>query len=296
MRVVSNAWALLMLVGCGVGSEPGKLASTTEPESAPDPDGGTTGGEVGPTPAAPPHGAFLVEDFERGPDTTGTAACQAPGFDSRKPNATEACDRVGWNSSSCRSMFYCDGMGFAGLCPDYIEPVEGAWRGGYSLRLYYDIDANNGAFGGLVLHLANTSVDPNACVVDRPPADLTNFDILSLRVRSGDAVGNAEIALKDADGFETNPKAVLTPLGDEPLVEGRWSRVQVAVCDLLQSDDPNLSQGKLNRQSIAKVLVGFAKQRFINEGTDVQGVRQLDIDDVLFVPCATTGCKPCAQR
>jgi len=240
----------------------------------------------------------MVEDFERGPGLPEVPpnACTNPAFTGLKPpsNAgSPSCDPPGPNSSSCNDSLYCEGQKYGGICPDYIGCDEAAWRGRNSLRLHYNVDASRDAFAGVTFNIANTQTPYTSCVVNRASIDLTKFEYLSMRVRAGDAKGNAEIALQDVSGAETNPKAVISYLGGTALPEGKWTEVKFQLCNLLKTEGQDGGASRLNRGAITKVLIDFAKQRFINEGTDMPGTRQLDVDDVLFWPCPMTGCLPC---
>ena len=250
--------------------------------------------------APPPYPfAFVVDDFERGPAPAASPnLCTLPVFNGRvTPSgaATRTCDILGLNSSSCQGDYYCDGSQYGGVCPEYIGADQGAWRGDYALRLLYNIDANPGAFAGVLFNLGNVAGSWGACAADRTPVDLTNMDSLSFRVRPGDPAGNAEIALQDEDGNETYPKGVLVAFGGAPYAPDQWSEAHFGVCDLLRMKSADGGTTWLNRKAIARVLIGFAKQRFVTEQTDLAGTRQIDLDDVLFMPCATTGCAPCVS-
>jgi hypothetical protein len=258
-------------------------------------------------------GAFVVDDFENGPRAreAETNACMVPQFNGFAPavdGGAVQCDYPGWSPSSCKGVPFCDGT-YGGVCPVYIGRDECAWRGTYSLRLYYNIDKNGGAFAGTTFNLSNKQNPSDTCQVNREPVDLTNFDYLSLRVRPGDAKGNAEVAIQDMHStssnlVETNPKAVLVsspvnsnryipPLTGTMLPQGQWTEVQIKVCDLLKRTTGDGGVAQLDRKAITKVFIDFAKNRFITEGTDLFGTRQLDIDDIVFLPCAMTGCLPC---
>jgi len=155
--------------------------------------------------------------------------------------------------------------------------------------------------------------DSQTCVLDREPVDLSNFEYLSLRVRPGDASGNAEIALQDVTSnsnsnplnlVETAPKLLLAsryivtdntyvpPLSGKMLSQGQWTEVQLKICDLLQRNVDG-GTGKLDRTLITKVLIDFANQPFAAAGTYFSGTRYLDIDDTYFAPCATLPCPAC---
>ncbi len=218
------------------------------------------------------------------------------------------CDYPGWNPRSCKSVPFCDNGG--GVCPLYIGRDSCAWRGSYSLRLFYDIEANGGAFAGITFNLSNKQGPAETCQINSEPVDISRFDYLSIRVRPWDASGNAEVALQDvhstaANLVETNPKMVLvsSPMNSNryfpsltgtKLPKGQWTEVQIRVCDLLRRTTEDGGVTQLDRTAITKVFVDFAKQRFIREDSDLSiSPRQMDIDDILFLPCAATGCLPC---
>jgi hypothetical protein len=255
-----------------------------------------------------PFGAVVIEDFDRGPSSQASPnVCMMA---SPAAVGLSQCDLVGLNAFSCRDDFYCDvANGSASLgtvCPSYVQDE---CRNGYFLRLFYDVDRRQDAFAGVTLNISSKP-DPRLCQLGPiGPVDLSRFDYLSMRVRPGDDRGNAEIALQDLHSndntyAETNPKAVLVlspvnsntyvpPLTGHYLPKGQWTEVQIKMCDLLKHvcDDGGVTI--LDRTAITRVLVGFAKSRFVAEHTDVPGPRRLDIDDIMLLPCATNGCQAC---
>jgi hypothetical protein len=259
----------------------------------------------------------LVDDFERGPGVPEAKPnpCTLPQFSGFNPSVSPSidggslqCDFPGWNTSSCKDELFCDSGG--GVCPAYIGRDQCAWRGDHSVRLFYNIDNDGGAFSGIVLNISNAQ-DSSSCQVSQVPLDVTNFGYLSLRVRPGDARGNAEVALQDVHStatnlVETNPKMVLVsslPGGDNlyspgltaegMLTQGQWTEVQIPVCDLLRRKMDDGGLASLDHHAITKVFIDFAKNRFIAEGTDLPRTRYMDIDDVMFLPCRITGCPTC---
>lgn len=243
------------------------------------------------SPPPPPQLAFMIEDFERGPGAPESFAtsCTLPIFGGQKPGGLgQSCDGSGVNPSGCRGSLYCEGTSSAGICPDYLGQNDGAWRGDYSLRLNYNLDASPDSYAGLVLELAAP-----VCLVNRSPLDLSQYETVSMRLRAMDAQVNAEVALRDSTAVETLPKTVLVQSGDTPMPAGQWVEKRFKLCDLLIHAPTGAAATKLNRGAITEMIIGFARSRFVTEGTYSAGSHFLDIDDVTLQPCPTAGCQPC---
>lgn len=239
----------------------------------------------------PPPLALVVEDFERGPGVPLAIenSCMEPVFAGLIPGTLISCDWPGLTPAGCTSNFYCDGKKLGALCPSFIGRSQ-AWRGDFALRVHFDVDRAYDAFSGLIVNVGGK--DARTCAVNRQSLDISRYETLSLRVRANAVEANAEIALRDADNGETVPKAVLVRSGDAPLPVGEWVEKRLSVCELLGTKAGN-SPSKLRRDAIDSVLVGFAKSRFLTEGTYSAGTHHLDLDDIVFLPCPTTGCAPC---
>jgi len=232
----------------------------------------------------------MVDDFERGPGEYQPNACSKPVFNGLKPSSNTPCDWLSVDPSSCKPDKYCEGQSICGICPSYITAGDAPYRGEYSLRLYYETQMDG--FGGVILTLGERTGDDKSCLVARPAVDLTQFEYLSLWVRAGSSGANAEMALQDANGVETYPKLVLASGNNDQLTPGVWGQRKLSVCDLLHISQDG-GAGHLARSQITKVLLGFAYDTLVSTGAYNDGISQLDVDDISFLPCPNAGCAPC---
>lgn len=250
---------------------------------------------------------IVVQDFERGPGRqTADRGCMGAGFAGMKPSEAPAnCDWPGLSPASCQSSLYCEGCDGFGECLDYLTAEEFPFAGDYSLRIYFDLsrmptcDSKPGPFGGVIFWLGSSGGTPDKCP-GREPADLSNYEALLMQVRAPDNRGSdAEIALKDDSDRETNRakegqrmgKVLLSEFADAGRLPGsKWTQVRIPICELIKGAGGNEN---LNRKAIRALLVGFAREHFVAAGTYVEGLRRLDLDDIVLERCSPSGCSPC---
>lgn len=244
-----------------------------------------------PTPTSAPPGAIVVDDFDQGPNRVRSDSeriCE-------RGIAGSVCDSPGLGA--CLLGTFCNGTSGGGaICPSYVRDPG---REGYFLHLAYEI-SNPTSFVGVTFGIPREG-SRDQCKTNRQPIDLARFDQLSLRVRPYDSEGNLQVQLKAESHdprqlIETAPPVVLishTVGRDSVLPKGQWTEVHLGLCNLLRRTDGSKELGYLDRSVIVNILLSFSKERFIVEGTDYTGVRELDIDDIRLLPCPASGCVPC---
>jgi hypothetical protein len=247
-------------------------------------------------------GVGLVENFERGPAPESVAPeCVQSYFAGQKPpDGAKPCDWPGVTPRGCRATMFCEGCENAGICPDYLFR-DGPAEGDYALRLHAWLDGAvactkntaGDAFAGLLIWMADGAAPADSrCPTGTPLVDVSRFQSLEMTVRLGDPRMNLMVALQDyhsgSTAVETSPKIALLPSGDNP--SGQWRVASVDVCELLKVDQ----RRGLDPRAIAAVVLTVGRSEFERIDAYVAGQpRQIDIDDVRFVPCPDGGCRPC---
>ncbi len=184
--------------------------------------------------------ASEVSECTRGLDTELDAACELPG-----PN----------NLGQCAADLVCDDIpDDAGGRACVRHEAGGAAPGGSgsALRIDFDVSADSymGSYPYAVYQEKLLSNDSARCEPLRSAPDLELLELsdgtLSFWVRRSSNLVEAQLSLKDARGFETSPKVLLSSALSAPCGErDGWQKLCVPL-SVLATDEENLEQVDLS--------------------------------------------------
>lgn len=193
----------------------------------------------------PPTQGLLIEDFDDGKD----------------PNL------LGGYSS-----VFIDPDGKAKVDTLYHNKLENVLRGvGYSMRIYFDVSKEGDPFGGYVQTLIDNS--PNSSSKRVFNLESLKLDTLKFWVKAESAGINFEVALKDTNNLQTEPKLLFREYIANSI--GLWKEIKIPI-DSLKRIKKDATVDKVDLKILRELNFGFGKNRFEDVGADLKGIIYLD--------------------
>jgi hypothetical protein len=187
----------------------------------------------------PPPNGLLIEDFN----------------DGKIPNL------LGY----CHEVF----LAFpAGIDTSYESQPENVLRGiGRSWRMKFDVSKGQDANAGYVELLTGNIRCPSTRGLFN--VDVLDLKILTFWVKVESPEINFEVALKDIDDKETNPKRLIR----EYLTPDRaWKKVRIPIADLVLVQNI----GKVDLTRLRQITIAFGYRRFQEVNAPLSGIIYLD--------------------
>jgi len=146
---------------------------------------------------------------------------------------------------------------------------ENILRGvGCSMRIYFDVSKEGDPFGGYVQTLIDNA--PNTSSKSAFNLESLKLDTLKFWIKAESAGINFEIALKDTNNMETEPKLLFRDYVANSI--GLWEEIKIPIDSLKMVKNV----AKVDLRILRELNFGFGKKHFMEIGADISGTIYLD--------------------
>lgn len=168
---------------------------------------------------------------------------------------------------------FIDPDGKAIVDTSYHSKSENVLRGvGYSWRIFFDVSKEGDPFGGYVQTLIDNA--PNSSSKKVFNLETLKLDTLKFWVKAESETINFEVALKDTNNMQTEPKLLFRDYSADTI--GLWEIIKIPVDSLKMVKDVDTVDLKILRE----LNFGFAKKLFEDIDADLKGT--IYIDEISF--------------